>query len=319
MGGDELALVDWLRQQQRQRAGVRLGVGDDMAIVTAHRAGAHGLDADGQPIDSSFLISSDMLLDGVHFDTATQPFAAIGQKAIACGLSDCAAMAVEPVAATVSLALPHAARLADVQELFHGMFAMADEFGLAIVGGDTTRWGSAEGRLAIDVAVTASAYPNIEPVTRRGARPGDRLYVTGPLGGSLLGRHLTFVPRVREARALAATLGARLHALMDISDGLSLDLSRMIRASNVGASLHESDLAEAISADAVRAASDSGRTPLDHALSDGEDFELLLAVEGDVVDPPATLLAVGYVTERVLTLTRRTGEVEPLEPKGFVH
>lgn len=281
---------------------VTLGIGDDMAIVDT---------PSGQ-----WLMSSDMLLDGVHFDTKRHALAQIGRKAIACGLSDCAAMAIRPVAATVSVALPAGHDFTDAQELYRGMSAMADEFGVAIVGGDTTCW---DHPLAIDVGVSGRPYDGIKPVTRSRAKPGDALYVTGKLGGSLLGRHLDFTPRVEEARALADRLGARLHSMIDISDGLALDLWRICQASNVGAVVNEDQLEAVISDDARRAAAADGKTPLDHALGDGEDFELLLSINGEVVSPPVTLYRIGEVTTTGLAIRRTDGRVEPLDPKGYVH
>ncbi len=302
MSGDELALVTWLQQQQRDHSRVRLGIGDDMAALSAARGAT--------------LLSSDMLLDGVHFDTTVHRPAQIGRKAIACSLSDCAAMAVRPVAATVSVALPSKQSTEQTHELFRGMFEMAHEHELAIVGGDTTRWNHP---LAIDVAISAQPFEGVEPVRRSGARAGDGLFVTGPLGGSLLGRHLNFAPRVTEARCLAEWLGDRLHAMIDISDGLALDLWRICQASDVGAMLDEASLGAVISEDAHRASAADGRSPMEHALGDGEDFELLLAVAGEVHDPPVPLFPVGWITEDGLTLRKPDGTVAPLEPKGYVH
>ncbi|MFQ5494645.1 MAG: thiamine-monophosphate kinase, partial [Phycisphaerae bacterium] len=228
----------------------------------------------------------------------------------------CAAMAADPVAATVSLALPNDMEMAESKALIDGMAAMADEYDLAIVGGDTTRWARP---LAIDVAVLARPYDGVEPVTRAGARVGDILYVTGPLGGSRLGRHLDFVPRVRESLELATRLGQRLHALIDLSDGLSLDLWRVCRASGVGATLDEALLERVISDDARRLAEQDGLTPIEHALQDGEDFELLAAVEGRVAVSGVTLHEIGHVTETGLWIRQVNGGTDPLEPNGFVH
>ncbi len=322
MAGIELELIEWLRRQGGGKAHrsfkparmptrgatgsstIPLGIGDDMAII-----------------DLSFgrlLVSSDMLLDGVHFDTKRHGLSLIGRKAIACGLSDCAAMAVEPRAATVSVALPSGMSLVSAQTLLAGMRAIADEFNLALVGGDTTSW---ENSLAIDVAILATPYPGIEPVRRSGATTGDILFVTGQLGGSLLGRHLTFTPQVALARNIAEALGDRLHAMMDLSDGLALDLWRMCQASGTGATLEESRLEAVISPDARRAASADRRSPLDHALSDGEDFELLLAVDPEAslhgLLPP--LQAVGTVIASGLCIVRPDGRTCPLEPKGYAH
>ena len=315
MAADELEFVEWLRRQQEAHASVGLGIGDDMAVLLPSLApGKPAVISDAA--DRLLLLSCDMLLDGVHFDSGEHGLSEIGRKAVACSLSDCAAMAVRPVAATVSVALPAECTLADAQELFRGIFAIAADFNLAIVGGDTTRW---KNPLAIDVAITASPFAGIDPVTRAGAKVGDALFVTGPLGGSRLGKHMTFKPRVDEAKLIAEAIGGRLHAMMDISDGLSLDLWRMCHASGVGASLNEQDLQRVISDDAKQLAGADGQSALEHALSDGEDFELLLAVSGEPEVADVSLHPVGAVTEAGLTLKRIDGRIEPLEPKGFVH
>jgi len=302
MAKDELELVAWLREQQRWHTTVALGIGDDLAALA--------LNAD------FVLVGSDMLLDGVHFDSARHDPAQIGRKALACALSDCAAMAVRPVAAVVSLALPSSMPLSEVKSMYGGMFPLAEECGAVIVGGDTTRW---DHPLAIDVSVTAVSWPGIDPVTRSRARPDDLLYVTGPLGGSLLGRHLSFAPRLTEARALAENLGHRLHAMIDISDGLSLDLWRLCEASRVGAMLDERQLDEVVSADAGRAGAEDGRAPLDHALSDGEDFELLFAAAPDARELGAPAWPIGTVTNAGLSVRGADGATRPLEPRGWVH
>jgi thiamine-monophosphate kinase len=306
MTGIELQLVDWLRARERRRPGVLLGIGDDMAAVHVP--------------SNRICLASDMLLDGVHFRTDQHEPSGIGRKAIACCLSDCAAMAVSPLAAVVSVALPPAWDLSRAQALFEGMFLIADEFEMAIVGGDTTCWNHP---LVIDVAVSAVPIHGIEPVLRSGALIGDGIYVTGPLGGSLSGRHLTFTPRVREARVLAETLGRRLHAMMDLSDGLSLDLWRMCVASGVGAVLDENRLTPVISKDALRMANGDSRAAMERALSDGEDFELLLAVSPDGPPVESTggvpIHRVGTVVPRGLWIERMHGTREVLQPRGYVH
>lgn len=313
----ELQWLDWLRTHAVAHPAVPLGIGDDMAMLrlSEPRAGASG----------TLLLSSDMLLDGVHFDTTKHAFRDIGRKSLACSLSDCAAMAVRPLAATISLAVPRDARLEQLQELFHGMQTLANEFDTAIAGGDTTSWPHP---LVIDVAIVAHPMDNSLPVRRSGAQPGDRLLVTGELGGSLLGRHLTFVPRVREAIMLREFLGDALHAMMDISDGISLDLWRMITASAVGATLSERALLGLASPDAHRMAATDGRSILDHVLSDGEDFELLIAADGatpsrDLADVSQrigiSLREVGRVTETGFALTRADGAIVPLVPSGYSH
>lgn len=302
MAHDELEFVDWLRGRQSSHRDVLLGIGDDMARIRVS--------------SPSFLLSSDMLLDGVHFVSGQHSWEQIGRKAVACSLSDCAAMAVRPLGAVVSLALPSAMSLADVQRLMQGMFAIAADFEMAIAGGDTARW---DAPLAIDVAITARPFEGIEPVTRSGAVVGDGLFVTGPLGGSILGRHLDFNPRVQEAFFLASACGERLHAMIDVTDGLSLDLWRMCRASGVGAELDESLLLAVASDDAKTLSQRDGRPVFDHVVGDGEDFELLLAAGGPGEIAGVNVLPVGRVTGSGLTIRRRDGRTEPLTPRGYLH
>ncbi len=306
MASGEQILIDWLSGEARSqhRPDVLLGIGDDMAIIKAP--------------GGEVLLTTDMLLDGVHFRADSDDLADIGRKAIACGLSDCAAMAVRPVAAAVSVALPPGWQLADSQRLYGGMREIADAFDCSIVGGDTTGWAQ---RLAIDAALIGEPFPDVTPVRRDGAKIGDALLVTGKLGGSLLGRHLTFTPRVREARMLADAWGGALHAMMDISDGLSLDLHRMCRASNVGAVLEKNLLSKIVHPDAVAASEHDERSPLEHALSDGEDFELLMAVEPNIAasSPPTTVHRVGVVTGAGLKLRQSDGTERTLTPEGYEH
>ncbi len=320
---DELQLVEWLRQNSYQPDFVRLGIGDDMAILDLPEKST----VNSATNSTRILVSSDMLLDGVHFDTRTQPLELIGRKAIACSLSDCAAMAVKPVSVTISLAIPSSQSLEQTKRLFHGMNEIAREFNTAIAGGDTTFWPHA---LVIDIAIQGIPFAGIEPVRRTGAKVGDLIAVTGPLGGSLRGKHLSFTPRIREAETLSRTLGEHLHAMMDISDGLSLDLWRMCEASHVGAVLDEAKLQQVISNDAMFGASNDHPTPLDHALSDGEDFELLVAIsnsapasrriaDGQLNIAGVPLYIVGEIAADRYRMRRKDGTLTKLEPKGYVH
>ena len=309
----ERELVRWLRQRSGPpRWPVVLGIGDDMGAVEVGGDKAAG--------GAGVLITSDMLLDGVHFSTEEHSLEQIGRKAIACSLSDCAAMAVRPVAATVSIAWPCDLDAERMEDLFEGMWDIARQFDCAIVGGDTTSWPQP---LAVDVAMIAERYRGHRAVRRTGLRPGDTLYVTGPLGGSRIGQHMAFTPRVREAHSIATAMGGRLHGMIDISDGLAIDLHRLCEASGVGAELAESLIKRVISDDARRAAEADGKSPLDHALFDGEDFELLLAVAGDAPEPPAIddqpLYPIGMATGAGITLKKRDGQAEPLPAKGYDH
>ncbi len=304
MAKGELALVEWLRVRfPADPARVPIGIGDDAAAVRM----------DGTLV----AITADMLLDGVHFDTERHGYELIGRKAIACSLSDCAAMACAPRAATVSVALPRTMTFEQVQQLYEGMARIAEEFACPLVGGDTTSWA---GRLAIDVAMLAEPMAPRGPIRRDTAVVGDTIFVSGPLGGSLAGRHLTFTPRIDLARALAAE--PVLHAMMDISDGLSLDLYRMCQASGCAAELHRDQLDRVISENVRNLAVQDGRSPLDHALSDGEDFELLVVGGADLVK--FGLWPVGVIRPREpqssgMVISYPDGRREPLAPRGYEH
>jgi thiamine-monophosphate kinase len=257
-----------------------------------------------------------MLLEGSCFILAEAGARRVGRKAMAVNLSDLAAMAGRPVAAVVSVGLPREGGKVIAEELYLGLRDIADAFDTAIIGGDTNIW---DGPLAISVTLLGEATGR-GPVSRSGARPGDWLVVTGPLGGSLLGKHLNFTPRVREALKLHQIV--ELHAMIDISDGLAADLHHLCEESRCGAVLR----AESIPIAADAAKMNDGRAPLDHALRDGEDFELLFAVspvDGKhlVETQPiagVTLAHIGECVEQGLWLEQQ-GQGRPLESRGFVH
>ena len=302
--GGEFDLIARIRARAGRHAGVPLGIGDDCAALSSPSDG------------SQLLVTTDMLLDGRHFVLADAGPRAVGYKAMAVNLSDIAAMAGEPIAAFVSVALPlDAPEPAAIAEgLLDGLLECAGPFGVPLAGGDTNAW---HGPLALNVALIGRAA---RPVTRSGAQPGDILFITGPLGGSLLGRHLHPTPRVREARALASAVD--LHAMIDLSDGLASDLSHILEESRVGAILDAASIP--IHPDAHTLAIQSGRSPLDLALNDGEDFELLFTVtptEANLLDrsPPCTVHRVGTITADPGLSLRRGDILEPLTPRGFDH
>lgn len=250
----EFSLIDRFRTACRTRSDVLLEIGDDAAVVRWPA--------------SRGLLTTDMLLEGVHFECPPATPRQVGRKAMAVNLSDIAAMGGQPDFALISLALTRGAPPDFADELFAGLQEMAERFETVIIGGDTNSW---NGPVIINVAVTGTPHPR-GPVTRSGARPGDWIMVTGSLGGSLSGHHLDFTPRVREARQLHELV--ELHAMMDISDGLAGDLFHILEESRAGAVL-EADLIPV--SEAARNMHDS-RSPLEHALGDGEDFELLFTV-----------------------------------------
>ncbi|HEY7327062.1 MAG TPA: thiamine-phosphate kinase [Gemmataceae bacterium] len=306
----EFAFIDWIRKRTPSAQRVLLGPGDDTAILR-------------WPSGPNCLVTTDMLLEGSCFHLIeTHPGAPgagsarqVGRKAMAVNLSDIAAMAGVPVAAVVSVGLPRKGGRALAEELYLGLREMADAFDTTIIGGDTNSW---DGPLVVNVTLLGEATPR-GSVRRNGALPGDRLIVTGPLGGSLLGKHLDFLPRVREALALHAAVD--LHAMIDISDGLAADVAHLCAESGCGAILH----ADAIPiADAAHAMLDE-RTPLEHALGDGEDFELVFAVspsgaESLLQSPPVPgLTIIGECFAEAGLWLDENGSKRPLPPLGYVH
>jgi len=310
MASGERAFVSWLaaryaRKTDLRRAGVELGIGDDMAILRTGIAGRRARS------DGRILIAADMLMDGVDFDLARHTPQQIGRKALAVNLSDCAAMAVRPRWAVVSLALPKKWPAAKAKSLYLGMEPLAEKYDCRIVGGDTNSW---EHGLVIDVTVIAEPWPGIEPVCRDGMRPGDAIYVTGALGGSIAGHHLTFEPRVHEARELATRLGGDLHAMMDLSDGLSIDAARMVAASGCGIELDAAALLDIASRTARLAR--GPRSTLEHVLHDGEDFELLFACKAASAPQEAQI---GRAIKKKGLWLVANGCREKIKPLGWQH
>jgi thiamine-monophosphate kinase len=230
---------------------VKLGIGDDCAALTVG--------------SSPVLFASDMLMDQVHFDLAAlRTGYLVGRKALAVNLSDIAAMGGEPLAVCVSLGLPQKNGARIGREVMAGMKSLADEYDVAIVGGDTNSWSKP---LVVNVAIIGKAHPR-GIVTRAGAHPGDLLFVSGTLGGSFHGKHLTFEPRLDLGRWL--TTHYLPTAMVDLSDGLANDVGHIISGSGCGA---EIDLTKIpISTAALKHT--NKKPPLERALSDGEDFEL---------------------------------------------
>ncbi|MFM9025966.1 MAG: thiamine-phosphate kinase [Planctomycetaceae bacterium] len=305
----ETDFVDWLLRRLPADPRLDVPAGDDAAVLRP-------------PAGRRTVVTVDMLMEGTDFVLGHAcPPRAVGHKALAVSLSDLAAMAARPEAAVVAVALPRRGGDEIGHGLHEGMQALAAVHGLALAGGDTNAW---DGPLVVSVTALGSVAPGRE-WRRDGATPGDLLVVTGPCGGSILGRHLAVTPRCGEALAIAERYVV--HAAIDVSDGLSLDLARLMKASGTAAVV---DLAAVpIHADARRLAdtADDGGSPLDHALADGEDFELVLAMpEADaralVADPPPGLApaVIGVVEAGSgLVAIDPAGGRRPLEPRGFVH
>lgn len=301
----EFELIDWIRDRVRDRAPITLGIGDDAASLKP-------------AVDRDTLVAIDMLMEGVHFTFPPATPQLAGRKSLAVNLSDLAAMAGKPTAAFVSVALPNSRGMQFAQDVHSGIIELADEFDVVIAGGDTNSW---DGPLVVSVTVVGEPL-GARPVCRSGARPGDWVFVTGQLGGSLpSGRHLTFTPRLEEVKLLTTMVD--LHAMIDISDGLAADLHHLLKASGVSAILEATRIPLT---EAARVSRD-GRSPLLQGLSDGEDFELLFTVSPD----DGRLLTSNW---RSVTPLTRIGEIyegsgcqlhyedgrnEPLSPLGWTH
>lgn len=300
----ERELIDWLRKRVPPDPRLPLGLDDDAALVKSSR---------------DVVVTVDALMDGVDFDLTLVDARRAGRKALAVNLSDLAAMAARPTVALVSLVLPRHDGLELARQLFEGLLPLAERHAVGIAGGDVNSW---DGRLAI--SVTAMGEPTSRGVwTRGGARPGDWIVVTGSFGGSLLGRHLDFEPRVNEALLLAERY--EIHAATDVSDGLGLDLSHVAESSGVGFVLELA--AVPVAADAIALAQSDGRAPLDHALADGEDFELILALSPDEaqrllrdqpLDIPLTRIG-QFTADGGFVQVAADGARAPFAPRGWEH
>ncbi len=301
---DEAEFVDWLSKRITLAPNITLGIGDDAAIIPI-------------PSQQELVMTTDLIAEGSHFESKTLP-ELIGRKALAVNLSDLAAMAARPLAATVSMLLDRRRTMQFAEAVMEGVVQLADEYRISIVGGDTNSW---DGATAI--SVTVIGLTEGAPWRRSSAKPGDIILVTGTLGGSILQKHLTFAPRVKEALNLNANY--KINAGMDITDGLSLDLSRLVQASDCGAELELDKIP--ISPVAHELSAVDGKSPLQHALSDGEDFELLFTMPADEAhglqrEQPYScrVTAIGRVVEdHGVWQVQPNGQPTLMPVEGYVH
>ena len=302
-GHVEQSFLAYLRGRCRSLRQVAVGIGDDAAVL--------------DPPGGQLVVCTDQIIDQVDFDTSEHSLADIGYKSMAINLSDIAAMAATPDTALVALALPKSGATRIAGEVYEGILRAASEFDVAIAGGDISTY---EGPLSIAVTLLGSV-PSGAAWLRSGAREGDAILLSGEVGGSILGRHLNPQPRVELALQIREM--ARVHAAIDISDGLSLDLDRLCAASGVGAELNPVMIP--IHDDAIKLAQTTGRSPMDHAWSDGEDFELILTmsqddaerVSGENFGVPIT--QIGSIVGRTGLWIRQTGKMQRLSPQGYEH
>ena len=308
----EFRLIEQLRRAfGRTGPAVVRGIGDDAAIITPARG-------------RQLILTTDLLIEGVHFDLRTSSFEDVGYKAAIANLSDIAAMGARPEQALVSIALPPSCTAAQVLRLYKGIMAACRPHRVALIGGDTS---ASRHGLFLSLTVTGSV-PSGAALRRDGARAGDLLYVTGTLGDSLAGlkllsrrersagplkasarrflieRHRRPIAQVRLGQTMSALRAAS--AAIDLSDGLSGDLRHLCEQSGVGAELAAAALPLS---PALQAYARSSRAdPVALALQGGEDYELLLAV------PPAKRRVVQHATRRT---GRRVTCVGVLRPQAF--
>jgi len=285
-----------LEKMLSRRSDVIVGIGDDAAVVKTPSD------------DFDIVYTTDAVVESVHFHPGTEPHR-IGHKMAGRLLSDIAAMGAEPDHMLLNLVVPPGFSSMSMSGIYEGAQKIAAEFGAVIIGGDTMTssplalHGFASGRVPAGTAVL-----------RAGAKVGDQLYVTGKLGGSLTGKHLDFIPRVREGIWLRS--GCWPTAMMDISDGLARDLPRICARSGVGAHL----FAESIPTD----------HGIEHALGDGEDYELLFTVayERREIFEAAWKTFSSLACTRIgtmqgkpdhITLVHPDGRNEPLHAGGYDH
>ena len=298
------------------------GIGDDSAVLRP-------------PMDRLQLVTTDMLVENVHFRLNTaEPFQ-IGWKSLAANISDIAAMGGEPTYAFISIGLPRETTVEFVDELYSGMQKVAEAYSVDIVGGDTV----SAPQLIINVALLGEVEAENRTL-RSGAEIGDALVVTGDLGGSRAGlaileqdlpmkgtgKHLMPVPRVREGRLLAKS--GYVTAMIDISDGLASEVHHICEMSGTGAKVYMENIP--LSDNVRQVAEYAGRKPYDFALYGGEDYELLFTCQPDKVsllvenilrDCGTPLTAVGRIVEisDSITIEDVFGKIAPLAPRGYNH
>jgi len=266
---------------------VLVGPGDDCAVVATPRG-------------EQLLLKVDQLIEGRHFEAFPKtPVDLIARKAVARAVSDIAAMGGTPAWALAAATIPHGCPYAD--ELFDAAARWARHWSCPLVGGDIASLGAGQaGPLLLGITIVGTPHAARGPVLRSGARPGDGAYVTGRLGGSFASeRHLTFEPRLAEAARLCGALGADLHAMLDLSDGLGRDAARIAAASGVRIELEAALLPR-----------HAGVTDWRGAAGDGEDYELLFTAAA--APPP-----LGTPVTRIGTVAAGSGCI--IVDRGVVH
>lgn len=324
---DEFEYINWLRSELPPSGpNLEVGPGDDCAILRVEQ-GKMALKID-TVIEGKHFVMHDK---GVKYPPTIGPPATpeeVGRKSITRCLSDMAAMGATPISCMVSVTLHSGAPVKLRESLFLGISKTCATYGLSLAGGDTQSW---DGPLSVTVSMVG-IMNEVRPALRAGAAPGDVIAITGSLGGSILGKHLRFEPRIAEGRFLA---DRGVSAMIDISDGLSGDITRICEESGLRFKVGADIAAEAVpvSKSARRLAKLEGEgaeRALYHALHDGEDFELMFVVRPNrwkkivkewPFDVPIRALGMMRPLKKGEPLVRilKKGEPEALEVMSWVH
>jgi thiamine-monophosphate kinase len=300
----EQSFLAWLKGRVRSLPAVSVWIGDDAAIIDV-------------PQGHQLVATTDAVIDQVDFIVGEHALSDIGYKAMAVNLSDIAAMGGTAISALVTLALPNVRATETAAGVYEGILSAAEQYHVTIAGGDISVY---DGPLSITITMLGTV-PSGQAWLRSGAREGDAVILSGAIGGSLRGRHLRPVPRLELVGALRNVV--EVHAAIDISDGFSLDLDRLCSASGVGAEIDTPKIP--IHEDAIARAHQTGRKPLDHALGDGEDFELILALapaDWQRVSsgrPDFGLVQVGNFSGRTGLWSRGDKGLRRMLASGFIH
>ncbi len=307
---DENELLAKILPSLPQTDAVKVGPGDDCAVVSSPSS------------SSDTVLKTDAVVRGIHFTEET-PAESVGRKALARCLSDFAAMGATPEHALITIGLPENTTDEWITLLYDGINTLAKEHGVSITGGETT---STSVDLFVSVAMTGVVEKD-SFVSRSGAQPGDAIFVSGDLGGSIEGRHLTFDPRLKEGKWLAENFD--IHAMMDLSDGLATDLPRLLECSKVGAEIHATSIPVHRDAKIRNRDGKSSKPPRAAALTDGEDYELLIVLPAskavELLDswrqtfPETNLSCIGKILDTPGLLIRDENGIKALNAHGYVH
>ncbi|MFH1798116.1 MAG: thiamine-phosphate kinase [Candidatus Omnitrophota bacterium] len=295
----ELKIINHIRKQAgKQGKGVKLGIGDDCAVLEYDKK-------------QYLLWASDMLAEGTHFDIKKDSYRAIGRKAVCVNISDISAMGGRPRYITVSIGVPVGMKTSRINAVYDGIFGICKDYGIKVLGGDTVR----SHKLVIDVSIIGFVEKKFL-VSRSGAKKGDVILITGPVRNGRK-EHLSFIPRLEEARFLVKR--CKVNSMIDSSDGIALDMGRICAESKVGARLYE---------DAIPLS--KGLT-LSDALYYGESFELLFTMDPKTVrklfldlkkiKKAPDYFVIGEIVEKKegLILVGKEGRVSKLNARGYEH